>query len=101
MKNVSSSPLVGINGVAIAEECPGVPYASIALEYGTLPLRDMLGVLRVDHWLHNHPDAPPDLRASIRQRMRDAFYIDAEDWKVQVLEQARTAALTALARLAR
>jgi len=96
----SSAPLVGINGGAIADECPGVPYASIALEYGTLPLRDMLGVLRADHWLHNHPDAPAGLRTTIRQQMRDAFYIDADDWKAQVLGQARSAALTALARLA-
>jgi len=96
----SSAPLVGINGGAIADECPAIPYASIALEYGTLPLRDMLGVLRADHWLHNHPDAPAGLRATIRRQMRDAFYIDADDWKAQVLAQARTAALAALARLA-
>jgi Protein of unknown function (DUF2817) len=97
----SSAPLVGINGSAIAEECQGVPYASIALEYGTLPLRDMLGVLRADHWLHNHPEAPTGLGAAIRRQMRDAFYIDAEDWKAQVLAQARSAALTAVTRLAR
>ena len=96
----SSAPLVGINGGALYDECPGVPYASIALEYGTLPLRETFEALRADHWLHNHPDAPAALRASIRQQMRDAFYIDADDWKVQVVAQARAAALTALTRLA-
>jgi len=95
----SSAPLVGINGCAIADECPGVPYASIALEYGTLPLRETFEALRADHWLHNHPDAPAALRASIRRQMRDAFYTDADDWKAQVVAQARTAVATALARL--
>jgi len=96
----SSAPLVGINGTAIADECPGVAYASIALEYGTVPLRETFQALRADHWLHNHADAPAALRASIRQQMRDAFYADADDWKSTVVAQARTTALTALARLA-
>lgn len=95
----SATPLVGINGSAVADGCPGVPFASIALEFGTLPLRETFFALRADHWLHNHPDAAADVRASIRQRMREAFYPDADDWKAQVFAQARTAALTALARL--
>ena len=95
----SSAPLVGINGCALADECPDVPYASIALEFGTVPLREALQALRADHWLHNHADAPAGLRASIRQQMRDAFYTDADDWKAQILAQARAAALTALTRL--
>jgi hypothetical protein len=96
----SSAPLVGINGTALGDECPGVPYASIALEYGTVPLRETFQALRADHWLHAHPDAPDALRASIRRQMREAFHADADDWKAQVVAQARTAALTALARLA-
>ena len=56
--------------------------------------------LRADHWLHNHPEAPATLRAAIRQQMRDAFYIDTDEWKAQVYAQARAAALTALERLA-
>ena len=39
------------------------------------------------------------LRAAIRQQMRDAFYVDADDWKEQVYAQARDAALKALAHL--
>lgn len=96
----SSAPLVGINGGALADECPGVPCASIALEYGTVPLREALQALRADHWLYNHADASASLHASIRQQMRDAFYPDADDWKAQVYAQARSTAMTALARLA-
>jgi hypothetical protein len=95
----SSAPLVGINGNAIYDECPGVPHASIAMEYGTLPLRETLDALRADHWLHNHPTAPADLRATIQRQMREAFYVDTDEWKAQVYAQAREAAQAALSRL--
>jgi uncharacterized protein DUF2817 len=96
----SSAPLVGINGNAVYEECPGAAYAAIALEYGTLPLRETLEALRADHWLHKHPEAPATLRAAIRQQMRDAFYTDTDEWKAKVYAQARATALTALKRFA-
>ena len=32
----------------------------------------------------NHPEAPDALRAAIKRQMRDAFYVDADDWKAQV-----------------
>jgi hypothetical protein len=96
----SSAPLVGINGNAVCEECPGAACAAIALEYGTLPLRETLEALRADHWLHKHPEAPATLRAGIRQQMRDAFYTDTDEWKAKVYAQARATALAALKRLA-
>jgi hypothetical protein len=96
----TSAPLVGINGNAVYEECPGVPCAAIALEYGTIPLRDALTALRADHWLHNHDDATAEIRAPIVRQMREAFYVDAGGWKTTVYAQARDAALIALPRLA-
>jgi hypothetical protein len=82
------------------DECPGAQFTAIALEYGTLPLRQVLQALRADHWLHNHPEAAAELRAAIRRQVREAFYVDADDWKEQVYAQARVAALAAVARLA-
>lgn len=96
----TSAPLTGINGNAVYDECPGVEYAGIALEYGTLPLPAMLEALRADHWAHVHPEAPAATRATIARQMRTAFYPDADDWKDAVWTQARAAALTALDRLA-
>jgi hypothetical protein len=96
----SSSALTGLMCNAAYDECPDAEYAGIALEYGTLPLPDMLQALRADHWLHNHPEAPAPLRSAIRKQMREAFYIDADDWKEAVYAQAREAALKAVARLA-
>ena len=96
----TSAPIVGIVTGAGYDECPGAEFTAIALEYGTLPLLQVLQALRADHWRHNHPDAAAALHAVIRQQMRDAFYVDADDWKEQVYLQARDAALKAIARLA-
>jgi hypothetical protein len=97
----TSAPLVGINGNAVYDECPGVEAAAIALEFGTVPLPAVLQALRADHWLHDHPGAPSALRDAIRQQMRDAFCGDDDPWKESVYVQAREAAMTAVARLAR
>ena len=96
----SSAPLVGINGNAVYDECPGVACAAIAMEYGTVPLRETLEALRAEQWLHNQTAAPADLAAAIRRQFRAAFYTDTDEWKTQVYDQARDAALVALSRLA-
>jgi hypothetical protein len=96
----SSSALTGLMASAAYDECPNAEFTGIGLEYGTLPLAEMLHALRADHWLHNHPEAPAALRTAIRREMRDAFYIEADDWKLAVYDQAREVALKAVARLA-
>ena len=51
----------------------------------------VLRALRADHWLHRHPQAPEALRQAIRQQMRDAFYVDTDAWRTQIVEQAMEA----------
>ena len=55
-----------------------------------------LQALRADQWLRNHPEADAVTRAAIKRQMRDAFYIEREDWKAMVYAQARVAVLQAL-----
>jgi hypothetical protein len=95
----SSATLSGVNYNAMYDECLGVSYAGIALEFGTLPMRDMLQALRADQWLTNHPDANDESRTAIKRQVRDAFYCDADDWKSTVYAQALAASLTAVSRL--
>ena len=73
---------------------------AMALEYGTYPLEQTLQALRAGHWLHNHPEAPAKQREEIKRALRDTFYVDADDWKAMVYEQARDACLQAIAQLA-
>ncbi|MEP6942078.1 MAG: M14 family metallopeptidase [Betaproteobacteria bacterium] len=96
----SSSPLTGINGYAAHDEAPRAAFAGIALEYGTYSIPEMLQALRAEHWLHNHPDAPPTQRDAIKRRLRDVFYVDDDAWKRTVYAQALPTSLIALKRLA-
>ncbi|QPF75472.1 DUF2817 domain-containing protein [Roseateles sp. DAIF2] len=95
----SSALLQGLMWNAIFDACPQAEYTGIALEYGTLPLPQMIEALRADHWLEAHPEAPPAQAAQIKRQIRDAFYVDTDDWKRQIVEQAFTAARQALAGL--
>jgi hypothetical protein len=96
----ASSPLSGQMGTAAVHECPQAEYTGIALEYGTVPLGALFAALRAEQWMENHPEAPAEARAAALQRLRDAFYIDTDEWKHSVVEQAREALLQALAGLA-
>ncbi|HWH81158.1 MAG TPA: M14 family metallopeptidase [Burkholderiaceae bacterium] len=92
----TSAPLEGLMWLSAYQEAPRAEYTGIALEYGTWPLERMIDALRADQWLENHPEAPEALRAQIKQRTRDAFYIDTDAWKQRVVEQALDAAHGAL-----
>jgi len=85
----SSARLTGLMWNAAYDECPKAEYTAIAMEYGTLPIQDMIDALRAEHWLHNHPDAPPGQARSIKQQMMDAFYVDTDAWRGQIIAQAR------------
>ncbi|SDK45209.1 Protein of unknown function [Pseudomonas delhiensis] len=82
------------------QACPQAEYTGIGLEYGTLPSEDVLMALRADQWLSNHPETDAATAAAIKQRLRDAFYVDTDHWKRRVVEQALDAAFQALDGLA-
>ena len=96
----SSARLSGMAFEAVYQECAQARYTGIALEYGTLPLDQVMQALRADQWLENHPEAPPDVHASIKRQTRDAFYTDTPDWRRRVVEQGEAAARQAVAGLA-
>ena len=92
----NSALLTGLMWSAIYDECPQAEYTGIAMEYGTLPILDMIAALRADHWLNLHPEAPQTLRAAIQQQVMDAFYVDTDAWRAQVIVQARQALFQAV-----
>lgn len=85
----TSAFLTGLMWTSLPQECPQAQYTGIALEFGTLPLTDMLQALRAEHWLQMHPDTPTPLAARIKQQFKDAFHIETAGWKAQVLRQGR------------
>lgn len=87
--NSVSIRLNGTMDLAVMQNCPHAEYNGLTLEFGTLPGLKVLNALRGDHWLYRNPQAPANQQAQIKRRLRDAFYVDAIDWKQQVLEQGR------------
>lgn len=92
----SSALLTGLMWCSVFDECPQAEYTGIAMEYGTLPFADVLQALRADHWLHQHPEASDAQRQAIRQQVKDAFYVDTDVWRAQVIVQARQALFQAV-----
>jgi len=82
------------------QECPDAAITPMTLEYGTLPNPQVRRALRGEAWLAGHPDAPPALADAIRRETRDAFYVDADDWKGMILGQFRALALQTINGLA-
>jgi hypothetical protein len=87
----ASAFLTGLAFNAVYDECPHAQYTGIALEFGTEPLLQMMQALRGDHWLYRHPEAPPALAGEIKRHLLDAFYVDSDGWKGQLVSQARQA----------
>ncbi len=92
----TSAPLTGLMWTAIADECPQAQYTGIAMEYGTVPVLEVLQALRAEHWLNNHPDAHAELAAQIKAQMLAAFYTDTDVWKGQIISQGRQAMFQAV-----
>ena len=84
----TSAVLTGLMWLAAYEECAQAEYTGIALEYGTEPQAEVIGSLRADQWLENHPDADAATRRAIKTQVRDAFYTDTDAWKEQIVAQA-------------
>ncbi|MBE0587627.1 MAG: DUF2817 domain-containing protein [Betaproteobacteria bacterium HGW-Betaproteobacteria-9] len=73
---------------AVYDECPQAEITSLAIEFGTQPLRQVLQALRAEQWLQNHPGATAAQAAQIKRDLRHAFYVDTPDWKRRILAQS-------------
>ena len=92
----TSAFLTGLMWHSIAEEAPQAEYTGIAMEYGTVPVLDVLQALRAEHWLNNHPEAPAEQARQIKAQMLAAFYTDTDLWKGQIISQGRQAMFQAV-----
>jgi predicted deacylase len=93
----SSAQVGGQIGNAAYDECPGVAFAGIGLEFGTWPLERMLEALRFDQWVRIHAADDPDLKRRARRTMREMFFVDTPEWKRAVLDQGIAAFERAIA----
>ncbi|MFQ5973262.1 MAG: M14 family metallopeptidase [Alphaproteobacteria bacterium] len=85
----STSPTVtGDLGSGVERTVSRVQWTGIALEYGTLPISDVLDALRADAWLHARGDLESELGKRIKADIRRAFYPDEPEWKKKVWARA-------------
>ena len=97
----TSAVLTGLMSFAAYDECPQAEFTGMALEYGTEPQDAVIGSLRADQWLENHPETDDATRRAIKQQVRDAFYTDTDAWKEQIVAQGVDAAYAAVRGLSR
>lgn len=85
----SSAETSGAMSCVVAQECPQAEYTGIVLEFGTVPLLQVLQALRADQWLENHPEKPLQTSQAqgIRETMFRTFFVDTPDWKEALLKQ--------------
>ncbi len=95
----ASALLTGLMWMGAYEECPQAEYTGIAMEYGTVPMHEVVTSLRAEQWMQLHPEAPATDRAAVKKRFRDAFYTDTPLWKQQIVTQGQQAAMQAVAGL--
>lgn len=60
----------------------------VALEFGTVPVLEVLNALRADHWLHAMPARQTHLRDGIMGKIRQVFYLELPWWKAAVYARA-------------
>ena len=96
----TSAPIRGMLSEAFSDVVPSAAVASIAIEYGTVPVPDTLAALRADNWLRWHGHHDSGLGKTIKRRMRDVFYCDFDDWRTMVLTRAQAITQKAIGGLA-
>ena len=96
----TSAFLTGLMWNSIYDECPHAESTGIAMEYGTVPVLEVMDAIRAEQWLNLHPEAPAEQHAQIKAQMLAAFYTDTDVWKGQIVSQARQSMFQAVDGLA-
>jgi uncharacterized protein DUF2817 len=95
----SSAPVSGDITLGVRRALPQAEITGVTLEYGTVPLKDVLDAVRADNWLHAHGDLRARQARDVKAQIRAAFYPDAEAWKAMVFERSVDVLRRALAGL--
>lgn len=91
----TSARVTGTVPEAFLDLPKSVTVTAIALEYGTVPMPQVTEALRGDHWLHARGDKNSAIAPQLKQKIRDAFYVDTPAWKAAVFGRAADFALRA------
>lgn len=93
----STSEVQGIMNLAFVQ--PRFQTLSMTMEFGTVPLDDMLLAVRAEN-MARHMDAPQEVRAQTSARLLEAFRPDEDAWMSDVVARCEIVFGRALSRLA-
>ncbi|MDX2169525.1 MAG: GNAT family N-acetyltransferase [Deltaproteobacteria bacterium] len=89
----------GLMGPAFSAQAPAAA-VGVVLEFGTLPMHEVMLAVQADNWLHHHGARDSARGRAIAQQMRDAFFLTDADWQETVCARAREVLAGALAGMA-
>lgn len=67
-----------------------IPCVGIGLEFGTVPLEQMLAALVADNWLEMNKPVDEQTTRRIRTEMLQCFMTDTPEWRMRVWQTARS-----------
>jgi hypothetical protein len=91
-----SSNVPGSITECFEQELKGRTVSPCGLEFGTVAMNLVAAALVADNWLHRHGGLDNPMAPTIKRQIRDAFYVDADDWKDDVTRQTRSMAAKVL-----
>jgi hypothetical protein len=83
-----SAIVVGVMVDSFPQELPDAEVTSIAIEYGTYTVSEVLNAVRADNWLHQRGDLGSPLGKSIKAGIKERFFPSGDKWRDMVWARA-------------
>ena len=71
-----------------AQELPDAEVTTVAIEYGTYAVTEVLGAVRADNWLHKRGDLASALGRELKADMKERFFPAGDKWREMVWQRA-------------
>ncbi len=84
----ASAIVVGVMLDAFPQELPDAKVTTVAIEYGTYSVPEVLGAVRADNWLHQRGDLDSPLGRKLKADMKERFFPAGDKWREMVWARA-------------
>jgi hypothetical protein len=84
----TSAVVTGVMTDAFPQELPDAEVTSIAIEYGTYAVPEVLGAVLADNWLHQRGDLASPLGREIKADVKERFFPAGDKWREMVWQRA-------------
>jgi hypothetical protein len=84
----TSAVVVGVMTDAFPQELPDAEVTSIAIEYGTYTVMEVLDAVRADNWLHQRGKLDSDTGRAIKADVKERFFPSGDKWREMVWARA-------------